>query len=67
MIRGDASVTNDLRIRILDYFIIHDFSDDIFEDVLKGRLDDPDPAKESSKVICAEILEAWRNRYNDKP
>ena len=61
MARQDTSAVNDLRLRILDYFITHNISDDIFEDILKARLSDPDPAKEQSKVICAEILEAWQS------
>jgi hypothetical protein len=66
-IRQDDSAANYLKLRILDHFIARDIPDDIFEDVLKARLNDPDPAKEQSKVICAEILEVWRNRYDDKP
>jgi len=65
--RQDTSAVNNLKLRILDYFITHDISDDIFEDVLKARLSDPDPTKEPSKVICAEILEAWRTRADDRP
>jgi hypothetical protein len=42
----------------LDYFINRNVPDEMFEGVLKARLNDPDPAKEQSKVICAEILEA---------
>jgi hypothetical protein len=60
--RQDASTVNNLRLRILDYFITRNIPDDMFEGVLKARLNDPDPAKEQSKVICAEILEAWQNR-----
>ena len=64
--RQDASAVNNLRLRILDYFITRDFPDDMFEGVLKARLNDPDPAKEQSKVICAEILEAWQTRRIEK-
>lgn len=60
MAKQDADAVNNLKLRILDYFITHDIADDIFEDVLKARLSDPDPTKEQSKVICAEILEAWQ-------
>lgn len=60
--RQDTSTVNNLRLRILDYFITCNVPDDMFEGALKARLNDPDPAKEQSKVICAEILEAWRNR-----
>ena len=60
--RQDASAVNNLRLRILDYFITRNVPDDMFEGVLKARLNDPDPAKEQSKVICAEILETWQNR-----
>ena len=63
--RQDASVDNDLRLRILDYFIAQDLSDDIFERALKARLNDPDSAKEQSKLICAEISEAWRTCHDD--
>ena len=63
--KQDTSAENDLRLRILDYFIASDLPDDVFEKVLKARLNDPDPAKEQSKVICAEILEAWRSRHDD--
>lgn len=54
--RQDADEYNDLRLRILDYFIAHDIPDDVFEEVLKDRVNDPDPAKEESKIICAQIL-----------
>ena len=65
MARQDANAVNDLRLRILDYFITHEISSDIFEDILKARLSDPDPAKEQSKVICAEILEAWQTSHDE--
>jgi hypothetical protein len=64
--RQDNTEVNDLRLRILDYFIAHGPSNDRFEGLLKARLNDPDPAKEVSKVICAEILEAWRARHDNK-
>lgn len=64
--RQDASAVNSLRLRILDYFITRNIPDDMFEGVLKARLNDPDPAKEQRKVICAEILEAWRNRHDNR-
>ena len=62
--RQDTSADNKLRLRILDYFIARDFPDDMFEEVLKAkaRLNEPDPTKEQSKVICAQILEAWRTK-----
>jgi len=62
--RQDNSQVNGLRIRILDYFITHSPRNDRFEALLKARLNDPDPAKEASKVICAEILEAWQARHD---
>jgi len=58
------SVDNNLKLRILDYFISRDPSNDVFEQALKARLSDPDPAKEQSKIICAQILDAWQNRNN---
>ena len=58
----DNSAVNNLRIRILDYLITSCIPDDRLEEVLKSRISDPDPAKEHSKVICDEILEAWRTR-----
>jgi len=58
---------NDLRLSILDYFISHNPSADIFEKALKTRLDDPNPDKEQSKIICSEILEAWQTRTNASP
>jgi hypothetical protein len=58
----DDSDVNNLRIRILDYLINARVPDKRFEEVLEGRINDPDPAKEQSKVICGEILEAWRNQ-----
>ena len=64
--KQDASAVNNLRLRILDYFIARNVPDDVFEGVLRGRLNDHDPAKEQSKVICAEILKAWQNRHNNK-
>ncbi len=63
---SEASPNNDavnnLRIRILDYLINCQVPDDKFEEVLEGRISDPDPAKEHSKIICSEILEAWRSQ-----
>jgi hypothetical protein len=59
---GDDAVNN-LRIRILDYLINCRIPDNRFEEVLKGRINDPDPRKEYSKLICGEILEAWRNQH----
>jgi hypothetical protein len=64
--RQDASAVNNLRLRILDYLITRNVPDDMFEGILKARLNDPDPTKEQSKVICAEILEAWRTRHDEK-
>ena len=64
--RQDDSAVNNLRLRILDYFITRNVSDDMFEGVLKARLNDPDPAKEQSKDICAEILEAWQASQSEK-
>ena len=64
--RQDDSAVNNLRLRILDYFITRDVPDDMFEGVLKARLNDPDPAKEQSKTICAEILEAWQASQSEK-
>jgi hypothetical protein len=64
--KQDDSAINNLRLRILDYFITHNVPDDMFEKVLKARLNDPDPVKEQSKVICTEILEAWRNVLKQK-
>ena len=61
--RQDVSAVNNLRLRILDYFITHNVPDDMFEEVLKARLNDPDPSKEQSRVICAEILKAWRTSH----
>jgi hypothetical protein len=58
---GDTSPVNKLRLRILDYFIDRGVADDIFEEVLKARINDPDPTKEESKLICAQILEAWQS------
>jgi len=58
----DDSAVNDLRIRILDYLITSHIPDDRLEEVLEGRISDSDPTKEYSKVICGEILDAWRNQ-----
>ena len=60
----DNSAVNDLRIRILDYLITSRIPDDRLEEVLEGRISDPDPAKEHSKVICGEILEAWQASHD---
>jgi len=62
----DSTVDRELRLRILDYFISHDPSDGVFEEALEARLGDPDPAKERSKVICAQILEAWQRTRDDR-
>jgi hypothetical protein len=61
--RQDNDSVNKLRIRILDYLVTCRVPDDRFEEVLEGRIRDPDPRKEHSKVICGEILEAWRNQF----
>jgi hypothetical protein len=58
----DNDAVNNLRIRILDYLINSRISDDSFEQVLEGRINDPNPVKEHSKIICGEILEAWRDQ-----
>lgn len=58
--KQDDSAVNNLRLRILDFFITRNVPDDMFEDILQARLNDPDPAKEQSKAICTEILKAWR-------
>jgi hypothetical protein len=60
--RQDASAESNLRLLILDYLINSNIPDDIFQEVLQARLNDPDHAKEQSKIICNEILEAWRNQ-----
>ncbi len=60
-ITEDSDPINKLRLRILDYFIDRGVGDDIFEEVLKARINDPDPAKKESGVICAQILEAWQS------
>ena len=62
----DNSAVNNLRIRILDYLITSRISDDRFEEILEGRITDPDPSKEHSKVICDEILEAWQTSLDEK-
>jgi hypothetical protein len=54
---------NRLRLKILDFFIDRNIADDIFEEVLTIRINDPDPAKQQSKDICKEILEAWKSRH----
>jgi hypothetical protein len=59
----DDDAVNDLRIRILDYLITSRIPDDRFEEILEGRINDPDPTKDYSKTICGEILEAWRNEH----
>ena len=64
--RQDDSAVNNLRLRILDFFITQNVPDDMLEDILKARLNDPDPAKEQSKVICAEILKAWHASEGDR-
>lgn len=59
----DNDAVNKLRIRILDYLINSRVPDEKFEEVLQGRINDPDPRKEYSKVICGEILHAWRKQF----
>ena len=59
-ITNDESIENDnLQIRILDFFIGARLMPDKFEQLLRARIDDSDLAKEESRAICAEILEAW--------
>lgn len=62
----DSSAVNKLKLRILDYLITCRVPDDRFEEVLEGRINDSDPAKEQSKIICAEILKAWQTRHDDR-
>jgi hypothetical protein len=59
------NVDNDLKLKILDLFISHDPSDEVFERVLEARLSDPNPAKKQSKAICTQILNAWQNLNDD--
>ena len=54
---------NRLRLKILDFFIDRNVSDDIFEEVLTIRINDPDPTKQQSKDICKEILKAWKSQH----
>jgi hypothetical protein len=56
----DDSVVNSLRLRILDYLIECNIPDDNFEEILESRISDPNPTKYFSKLICSDILEAWR-------
>jgi hypothetical protein len=65
--RQEEGEDNNLRLSILDYFISHNPYDDVFEKALKTRLDDPDPDKEQSKIICSQILEAWHSSTNVSP
>jgi len=64
--KQDASSVNDLRLRILDYFIAADLTDDVFEAVLKALVNDPDPAKQQGRVIYTQILKAWLSRDDDR-
>lgn len=59
----EESDENRLRLKILDFFIDRNISDDVFEEVLTIRINDPDPTKKQSKDICMEILEAWKSRH----
>ena len=61
-VNRNNSPINELRLRILDYLIACRVPDNKFEAVLKGRINDPDPAKKYSKAICGEILAAWHNQ-----
>ena len=54
---------NRLRLKILDFFIDRNISDDVFEEVLTIRINDADLDKQQSKNICKEILEAWKSRH----
>jgi hypothetical protein len=63
---GEESDENKLRLRILDFFITRNVPDDIFEEVLTIRINDPDPEKNLSKVICKEILEAWKSNPTNR-
>jgi hypothetical protein len=59
----EDSDENRLRLKILDFFIDRNVADDVFEEVLTIRINDPDPDKQQSKNICKEILEAWKSRH----
>ena len=61
--KQDSDAFNNLKIRILDYLVTCRVANDRFEEILEGRINDPDSEKEHSKIICGEILEAWRERY----
>ena len=48
--RQDASAVNNLRLRILDYFITRNVPDDMFEGILKAHLNDPDPPRSRARL-----------------
>jgi hypothetical protein len=62
MAKQNIDVNSDLRLRILDYLVARDLADRKFEQILRARIADPDPAKQESKLICADILQEWENR-----
>ena len=62
MTKQDIDANSDLRLRTLGYLIAHDLTDEKFERILRARIADPDPAKQQSKLICADILKEWENR-----
>ena len=48
--RMESEDTNEnrLRLKILDFFIDRNISDDVFEEVLTIRINDPDPDKQQT-------------------
>jgi len=59
---GESIENDNLQIRILDFFIGERLMPDRFEHLLRARISDPDPGKEESRAICAEILEGWETQ-----
>ena len=59
---GESIESDNLQIRILDFFIGVRLMPDKFEQLLRARIDDSDLAKEESRAICAEILGGWETQ-----
>src|SRR5258708_7849764 len=51
-----------LLLRILDWFIERDPTDQEFRHLLSARIGDRDPLKETSRNVCAYVLSEWRAR-----
>ena len=53
----------DLKLRILDFFIVNKLSQKELVRILTNHIASTDPRKEESRKICADILKESESRY----